>query len=209
MGVFILWQFYARTVYTLCFYISKLAFVLRFGGILFLTRYFHFNPSHCIRKAPHLFLASLWICGILCGIFTFLSAEPLLFPLMRRIPSESASIVRLLCIGAFPFLISILMVSIMNANCVLAICFGKVFLFSFVSIGLLRAFGSAGWLVRLLLLFSNSFSMCFLYFLSLQALSYKRSSNQFILLLLFTLDILFRSFDYRIISPFLARLIIF
>lgn len=174
-----------------------------------MSRRLRSNQMYRNRKGSRSILAFCWISGLLCGMVTSLSAGPSLIGLMRSSLSRSVSIFGLLCIGFLPFLIAITVVSLSKTKWIILICFVKAFLFSFVSIGIFSRFGSASFLLRLLLLFSDCFCVCLLYFLSLRVLSSPPKQQKLLFVFLFSLEFLVRSIDYRIISPFWARLIIF
>lgn len=127
--------------------------------------------------------------------------------MMRGAASGSVSIAGLLGITTLPFLISAFAVSFSMAWLIFPVCFCKAFAFSFVSLGVLQAFGSAGWLVRLLLLFSDCAGMPLLYGFWLRHLPGGRPVGVWETAFLLAACVLLGSVDYRIISPFLAGLL--
>lgn len=209
MGVFNFGSYYARARYTLFFCVSKQTFVSCSGGDFFMAQCLYPDRPFQSRKACRFILAFFWISGLICGFLVYLSAETSLVPLMHSILSETVSIVSLLCVTALPFLLSIFMVFFSKPWLILPICFCKAFLFSFVSIGILQLYGSAGWLIRFLLLFSDCVTVPFLYWFWLRCLTrtdlFFGCTSAFLL----ALGFLIGSMDYRIISPVLARLIEF
>ena len=111
--------------------------------------------SRAARKGIYLILAACWICGLLCGVIYYSAASADIVSLMHRTVFCSASIVGLLNAALIPFLLSAVFMAVSKPWMVAGICFMKAFLFSFVSMGCLAAFGSGGWLFRFFLLFCD------------------------------------------------------
>ena len=107
------------------------------------------------RKGMSLILAICWINGIVFGVFCYSSSPTEVTSLMHRTLSCSVSIVGLLNAALIPFLLSTLFIATSMPLLLPGLCFVKAFLFSFVSIGVLKSFGSGGWLLRFFLLFSD------------------------------------------------------
>lgn len=162
------------------------------------------NFSHRRLRKNSCLLALCWICGLTLGLLTSIGAGTSLSHLMRGTLFGTVSIVSLLYMMIFPFLISAAAVLIIPSALYL-LCFGKAFLFAFVTVGISRALGSGGWLPLRLVLFSDCMVLPLLYFLWLRLLGGKRSGLELVLLL--ALAALVVSVDYRIISPYLASLI--
>ena len=112
-------------------------------------------PRIVVRKGMPLFLAASWLCGFVFGVFCYSTSCPEFTSLMRRAFSCSVSIVGLLNAALIPFLLSTLFIATSMPLLLPGLCFVKAFLFSFVSIGVLKSFGSGGWLLRFFLLFSD------------------------------------------------------
>lgn len=207
MGVIILGHYCAHTVYTPVFYISRFAFASFIRGIHSLVRKNFSDLSSCLRKSSRWILAFCWTSGLVFGIFFFLAAGDSIILLMRRIPLGTVSIVSLLGITTFPFLLSFFVVSISKPIMILPISFLKAFTFSFVSLGILHGFGLYGWLLRYLLLFTDCASVPLLYLLWQRNLA---DGNLFLgwkNSLYFLSACLIGSLDYCIISPYLVCLI--
>jgi len=162
---------------------------------------------HRRRKSRHRILAFCWVLGLLCGAVVSLSAESSLVPLMHSAACRPVSITSLLCVTILPFLISALAVASSWTALIFPLCFCKAFSFAFVSLGVFQAYGSAGWIVRYLLLFSDCAAVPFLYGFWLRCLSGRHTLCLFDTALMLGICILLGSMDYRIISPYLARLI--
>lgn len=159
------------------------------------------------RKGFRFYLAFSWMAGLICGSAVAASAETPLFSLMRGALYAPVSIVGVLCVSVLPILFSAYAVFLSNFALLLPICFTKAFLFSFVSLGISWAFASAGWLMKILLLYSDWTSLPILYWFWLRSLSPYRSVGLWETILAFTLMGLLGSIHFSIISPFLVRLI--
>lgn len=159
------------------------------------------------RKGFRFYLAFSWISGLICGSVVSVSAGTSLSSLMRGALYASVSIVGVLCVSVLPILFSAYAVFLSNFALLLPVCFTKAFLFSFVSLGISRAFASAGWLMRGLLLYSDWTSLPILYWFWLRSLSSDRPVTLWETLLVFALMGLVGSIHFGIISPFLVRLI--
>ena len=163
----------------------------------------------CIRKDsvsrmqsnPALLLA--WSLGLVVGVYFFLSAGTPVFSMMREIPAGSVSIVSLLVTGLIPFLFTAYAVFISSYWLILAVCFCKAILNSFISMGITVAYASAGWLVRSLLLISDSFICVLLLFLWLRF----RSESKTRWFLSWLVCIVISTSVFYIISPYAAGLI--
>ena len=71
-----------------------------------MAQHFHRNKPAWWRKYSFLFLAFCWIAGLLSGASVYLAAGDSLNSLMRSAVMRPVSIVSLLCVTMFPFLIS-------------------------------------------------------------------------------------------------------
>lgn len=172
-----------------------------------MARFLHrMYTSHYCNPAPYI-LAFFWFCGILFGIrFSYTSAG-LLASLMRSFLYDSVSIVGLVFLTFFPFLLSAFAVSISGRMLVYPIAFCKGCVFAFVSMGIFLCYGCAGWLIRLFLCFSDLLSLPLLYWFWLRLLGGDNSSairDGFAFLIpVFCIG----SIDMCLVAPFFADLI--
>ena len=171
--------------------------------------FLHDKPLRFSRKGCNVFLAFCWFAGLICGILIYLSADETIAPLMLSAVSGSVSIVILLCVTAFPFLFSAIAVFLSLPWLLFLLSFAKAVCFSFVSIAVCEAWHCAGWLIRYLLLFSDCLTVPILYFLWLRYVSGKRRCSCAEMFAFFSAAVLIGSIDYCIITPFLARMIVF
>ena len=99
-----------------------------------MAQHFHRNKPAWWRKYSFLFLAFCWIAGLLSGASVYLAAGDSLNSLMRSAVMRPVSIVSLLCVTMFPFLISAFAVYISEPWLLLIVSFGDAFVLSFVSL---------------------------------------------------------------------------
>lgn len=171
-----------------------------------MARLFHGDLLYFRQSCRSTILALFWISGLIAGAAAYFFAGHFLSSLMHGILSGSVSIVSLLCVTVLPFLFSAFAVYICEPRLLYPICFGKAFLFSVVSMAVWISFGSAGWLVRWLLMFSDLVSLPLLYLFWLRHISGQRSFSGLEILLVASACMLIGSVDYCCISPFVAML---
>lgn len=100
-------------------------------------------------------LAPCWCIGLILGLFAAGSASDVLVPMIRSALSCSVSFTGLLISAVLPFLLSAVAVSLSEPWLLLPISALKAFGFGYCACGVCLAFGSAGWLVRVLFLFTD------------------------------------------------------
>lgn len=119
--------------------------------------------SFTLRKYGRLFLAFSWVLGLGFGGLVFRSGGETAVSLMRLALYEQVSIVSLFFSALLPFLFSAFAVYLHCPWLLMVICFFRAFLYSYFLCSLFAAFGSAGWLLRWLLLFTDSCTAALLY----------------------------------------------
>jgi hypothetical protein len=122
------------------------------------------------RKWIQVFLAISWFGGLLCGCLLFDHSGSMTL-LMEQAASLGVSLRNLMIANGIPFLFSAFAMYIRKPELLPALAFFKGCMFACVSMGALVAFGSAGWLVRLLLMFSDLFLTGLLYYCWLRCIS--------------------------------------
>lgn len=158
------------------------------------------------RNHSRWILAFVWIAGLVCGCCLFVEFGLVLDAKMRSPSLGTVSIVWLFLVTFFPFFLSaVSAIFSMRALC-FVICYFKALLFSFTSLGIVVLFGSAGWLFRWILLFSNSVGVCGLLFFWVRHLPVRDSVVVRLGDFLFysALFFLLSSVDYSIILPIWA-----
>ncbi len=169
----------------------------------------HISPT-CIpsfySKFSTIFLAFCWCAGLVLGCCLPQHLDRSYFSLMHKAVNRSVSIVGLFAV-LLPFLISAIAVYFSQTWLVFPICFIKAFSFAFVAACVTFAFGPSGWLVRVLLLFTDFLSAPVVlgYWLRLA----KNPANKAFqdLAVCAAICAIFCSLDYFIVSPFLTGLI--
>jgi hypothetical protein len=151
-------------------------------------------------------LAFCWCAGLLLGCFCARQTSDIHFPLMHRAAESSVSIVGLVAV-LLPFLLSAFAVLSSLKWVILPLCFAKAFSFSFTASLISSAFASAGWLLRMMLLFTDSITLPVLllfWFRSFDDSDFRLSRTVFLCL---TFLIFVMGIDYCMVAPFLASIL--
>lgn len=158
------------------------------------------------RKLSTIILAFCWFAGLLTGCFFADHAGIFHYSMMRRAVSGSVSIAGLVVV-VLPFLFSAFAVYLSKTWLFLPFCFLKAFQFAYIA-GLVGvSFGSAGWLIRLLLFFTDGWEILLLLWIWLRWIS--GGARQAIREITFCgiLCSVIWIIDYFVVSPFLGMLI--
>ena len=174
-----------------------------------MARFFRHNFFGRWCRSSRWLLACVWCCGLALGIYVFWNAGDSSASLMRMAANSPVSIVSLLSVLIFPFLASAAAVLLYKPWLLLAAAFVKAYALAFLSLAVICAFSSAGWLVRLLLMFSQFLSVPLLCWFWIHYISGRIRPAPAVLFLMAALIMLIGSVDYCIVSPFLAGLIEF
>lgn len=172
-----------------------------------MTPSIHIDLQALWRKASSFVLAIFWICGILFGVWICYLAGDSLIALMRRAVFCSVSIVGLLTVASFPFLLSALAVSISGPGLLLPVCFAGGFLYGYCSFAVFRSFYAVGWLIRPLLCFGIFTMAPVTYLYWLRHISGERKPCRMEIFFFLCIAVLVGTIDYSLISPFLAELL--
>lgn len=151
-------------------------------------------------------LAFFWIVGLLCGVFFASAVKDFVFPQMRSFAYVRVSIAGLVAVLAFPLAISAVAVYLNVPVFLFPICFFKAFSFGCCLYSISVAFGDAGWLVRLLLLFSDSCMIVPLLWFWCRHQTGKRASIKRDLAVCTSFAALIGVTDYYLVSPYLVEL---
>lgn len=172
-----------------------------------MARFLHqeFIPHHPARR--YVVLLGFWIAGSMCGIVSACHADVSFLSMMHRTVYCSASIVRLLVTVFLPFLLSAMAVFLSVPRLLFPIAFVRAYLLTFVSMGILLTFGSAGWLFRFLIGFGDIASVPLLFFFWLRCLREGERICHTDFLVVASLIFMIVCIDFRIISPLLAGFI--
>lgn len=152
-------------------------------------------------------MAVVWVLGLICGAGCGFHWDASLIPLMRGCLYDAVSIVCVFSLLCLPFMISLL-ASFWNARGLIYLtAFGKAFLYSFVSLGIFFSFGAAGWLVHLMLMFSEVCSLPVLYWFWTYCLEHRQGPSSLEVFSFLSLFFLIASLNSSYVMPFLASLI--
>lgn len=167
--------------------------------------YAFFNSLHCIP--PTYILAASWGVGLLLGIAYGYRGDPSFELLMRTAVSGRMSIVGLTLLLYVPLLLSALAVYLKFPHFLILVCFSKAFLFASCGASLHMTFGSAAWLVRLLLQFSDICALPFFYWFCMRNITGLNERTRPDLLICCIAFAVMGLFDFTVISPFLVKCI--
>lgn len=160
-----------------------------------------------MRDADVLTLACILLFGYLIG--TFLAIETLVnfYTLMRSAANSPVSIVGSLISAFLPFLLAFATVHYKKPALLLLILFCKAIVFSHCSMCCYLAFGSGGWLVRLLLLFSEILIFPVLCRFAILYIGQPKHLRRCDVLICTAAAIFVAIINFYFISPYLAMLI--
>lgn len=172
-----------------------------------MARFLHSVVSFCKRKLNKLFLAFLWAAGLIAGGFAFRYTGSDFVSQMPLAVSSQPSIFGLLISSFLPFLFSAYAVYIGLPRLLYGIGFLKACALGYISSCVVCAFGSAGWLVRWLFLFTDISAAAVLYCYCHRHISgvRKLSSGSFAAYAGVLLAV--SCFDYSVISRLLLRVL--
>ncbi len=158
-------------------------------------------------KNPARLVFTLFITGLLLGVFIARNSIASLSQIVLTTSHFSATVSGLIASLCLPLLLSVIAVYYSFPAAIVPICLIKAFAFGYCSCVVLLSFQCAGWLVRLLFLFSDSLIVVPLLWFWLRHIDGTKVhlKQDTVLCLLAALIIGF--LDYVCISPFLALLL--
>lgn len=158
------------------------------------------------RKLSTIILAFCWFAGLLTGCFFANHAGDIHFSMMRRAVCCPVSIAGLVVV-LLPFLFSAFAVYLSKTWLFLPFCFLKAFQFAYLA-GLVSAsFGDAGWLIRLLLFFTDGCEIVLLLWVWLRWIGGGAKQAVREIAVCGFLCSMVWGVDYFVVSPFLGMLI--
>ena len=157
-----------------------------------------------IERMIFLFSA-FWLAGLLLGMIAAADLDELFLPLMRPSASGGVSIIRQFAAVLLPFLFAAIAAYGNKPRLLYVLCFVKTFTFGFCSMLVYCAYGSAGWLIRLLMQFSDILSLPLLCWYCLRLLHRQKPCRDLICCTL--LAGIFVCIDHFAVLPFWAQLI--
>ncbi len=163
----------------------------------------HFSFTPGTRVSVFLML---WAFGIILGTFTGNCSSAQSVSLMRHVLTAPVSIVGLLICAALPFAFTA--AAVLSGKPWLVYCFTflKGFAFSYTGSLCLLSFGSSGWLVRVLLLFSQIAIVPALWYVWLSLCKENMPLNRWGISLLSSYLVSIVLLDYFVVAPYLEKL---
>ena len=169
-----------------------------------MNRILRLRLSSFLRKYAIPCLACSWILGLISGLWAVRFVD---FDLPGLEDSfHSYTLFGVISVALLPVLISTMVVFVERSWLLLPFSFLKAFSFAYVGSLVTGGYGSAGWLIQSLLMFSDCLSLPFLWWFWCRLL---KSAQQItfstifhITLVAFSIGVL----DFKVISPFLSLL---
>ena len=152
-------------------------------------------------------IGAVWLAGFLLGGFFLPYAGDSYLLLMRSAVSSPVSIVGLFSGVLLPFLISAFAVYLSMPLVLACTCFLKAFSFSVCAGAVFSAFGSAGWLILILMQFSDCCMLPVMVWFSCRHWKTGRRNLRRDLTAVLFSAVAVGIMDYCIVSPYLVMLI--
>ena len=127
---------------------------------------------------------------------------------MPGIFENTLSIVVLMSVRLLPLLFSVFAVFYGQLWVLPVICYGKALVFSLISIYIFHIYGYLGWLVRILLMFSELIIQPILFFCWECLFTCVTPFKFYVALLVFSLIVLITAIDYRFIFPVVRSILL-
>ena len=164
------------------------------------------NFSFFRRKVKLKILVFAWIFGLLIGAVFSVSADKLLFSTMRGAILSSMSITGPVTVVLLPLLLSAYAVYFSQPAMLVLVVFLKAFLFAYTGAGLLMLYPVSGWLLRWLLMFSDTMVMPILWLIWLSDSTEGSAFKVRRIAICMAGAMLISCVDLFQIAPFLSRL---
>lgn len=169
------------------------------GGILLRHLFSCRRLQGCNCSMRIFILAFLWTVSIAIGMYMAFGLKEVNISFMQGVVSQHISFAGLAVILLLPLFISIIALWLGFKELIRILCCLRGLVLGYCLLGLLQAFGSAGWLVCTMLLFSNIAGSLILFCI------WVSSSFNKIFSLIFV--VLIGCMDYFLISPYLVYII--
>ena len=161
------------------------------------------------RNLCKLLVLPVWISSLTLGILTARYSAHFLTPMVQSAVGLEPTFPALFRSAVLPFLLSAFAVFLSEPWLLLPICSMKAFGFGFCASGVYLAFGTAGWLVRFLFLFTDVLVIPILLFYCLRQLRSEKSFHLIEPLTFVGISSALAAVDYYVIAPFLVSIIDF
>lgn len=162
---------------------------------------------HIDRKMEMFFLALFACCGAVLGVIVSFSSEPYISLMMRMAASSRVSIFGLMLSAIIPFLVTVVAYCFSKPSLFFPISFFKAFSYTLAMCSVRTAFFQAGWLVCMLLLFSDTAAILLLYWYWIRNIHGFRDSALTEMLFCIAVTLIVAVIDYIWVFPFLMALI--
>lgn len=166
-----------------------------------------FGPISGLRKTETYclsFIAITWISGLLCAL---LYIKQFSFSLMYPLHIERVSIVGMIVSLILPIILLYILLNRCYFYLILPVIFLKSFNYMCCYLCITYSYGTAGWLVRTLLLFSDTVSVIILLHFCYRFAAGNKIGMTSYFKYTFAVLIIVGCLDYYIISPFILMLL--
>lgn len=167
----------------------------------------YYGITSLLRKKVVVWLIFCWTIALFLGTSLAYYAVPPLLDSVYPGMFFRASTPGALAASFLPFLLSAFAVSLSRPCLLVAVCFCKGFAFSFVGQAMYLVFGTAGWLIRFLVLFCDIFTVPALILFSLRHVCRERSIGKWELPCFLTYVGIISGIDILFVSPLLEELL--
>ncbi len=148
-----------------------------------------------------------WLCGVLLGISVYNSSRDIFVSLMRRLVVSPMSIVGLLSVFILPVIFVVALGFCGDSFVPVIMCAVKGFCFTVACLSCYGAYGSNGWFIQILILFTDNLSVLLLLVMSLayfvRRIRFSVSSGIYIFLFVTVTVIL----DHCAVEPYLTTVL--
>lgn len=165
-----------------------------------------FSFSRC--RNPAWILAFSWVCGLSFGLFLASRMHGDYSSLMRTVITNRVSIVGLLIILLFPFILSVVAIHFSRTGFLYLLSAGKGICFSFCVYLIMAEFSSSGWLLCRLLLFSELCILPPLFYLWIKCIEGGKQTIKLSAGFYPLIAVVAAVLDYFLISPFTVTLML-
>ena len=162
---------------------------------------------HIDRRMEMFILALFTFLGAVLGVAVSYSSEPYFFLMMRKAASSHVSIFGLMLSAMIPFLITAAAYCFSKPFLLLPISFFKAFTYTLAMCTVRIAFLQAGWLMCMLLLFSDTANIVVLYWYWIRNIHGFRNSALTEMLCCIAVTLIVAVIDYIWLFPLLKALI--
>lgn len=147
-------------------------------------------------------LSCTWICGLFAGAYIALKTTTIHNSWTQLLYYSHLSVIGFLAMLTFPFILSAILLRISLRGFVIPLLFLKAFSYSWCACFLRICFANAGWLLHLLLFFSNTVLSSLLLWFCLRNWEGKNRNGQYDLLLCLVFILVIGYIDSSVVSPF-------